>query len=88
MGGIASVATLKTNVFSLTAIVRTNDPKLTVVGRATDDLSLGPWSTNGVTKTNAVDQSGVPSGNQRQIFSIERGTNNRLNLRLDAVLQP
>jgi endonuclease/exonuclease/phosphatase family metal-dependent hydrolase len=88
MGGIASVATLKTNVFSITAIVRTNDPKLTVVGRATDDLSLGPWSTNGVTKTNAVDQSGVPSGNQRQIFSIDRGTNTRLNLRLDAILQP
>jgi len=76
------------NQFSITAIVRTNDPKLTVVGRATDDLSLGPLSTNGVTKTNAVDQSGVPSGNQRQIFSIDRGTNTRLNLRLDAILQP
>jgi endonuclease/exonuclease/phosphatase family metal-dependent hydrolase len=83
---VRSTFTLAVNQFSITAIVRTNDPQLTVVGCVTDDLSLGPWSTNGVTKTNAVDQSGVPSGTARQIFSIPR-TNNSQFLRLDAILQ-
>jgi trimeric autotransporter adhesin len=79
---------LTSSNLSITAIVRTNDPDLTVFGQATTDLSLGPWSTNGVTKTNAVDQSGVPSGTARQIFSTERGTNSRLFLRLNTALLP
>jgi len=86
--GIASVTTLTSSNLSITAIVRTNDPNLTVFGQATTNLSLGPWSTNGVTRTNAVDQSGVPSGTARQIFSTERGTNSRLFLRINTTLLP
>jgi len=86
--GIPSVTTLTSSNLSITAIVRTNDPNLTVFGQATTDLSLGPWSTNGVTKTNAADQSGVPSGTARQIFSTERGTNSRLFLRINTTLLP
>lgn len=85
--GIPSVTTLDTNFLSITAIVRTNNPSLTVVGRATTDLALGPWSTNNVTWSNTVDQSGVPFGTARQIFSVPRTNNNQF-LDLQSVLVP
>ena len=73
---------------SITAVVRTNDPKLSVFATATTDLSHGIWSTNGVNMTSAADQSGVPSGTTRQIFSIQGRTNTSQFLRLEATLQP
>jgi len=86
--GVPSQTALTSSNLSIIAIVRTNDPNLTVFGQSTRNLSLGPWSTNGVTKTNAPDQSNVPSGTARQVFSIERGTNASLFLRIESILQP
>ena len=86
--GVPSQAALTSSNLSIIAIVRTNDPNLTVFGQATANLKNVPWTTNGVTKTNAPDQLSVPSGTARQIFSIERGTNTSLFLRIDSILQP
>jgi hypothetical protein len=86
--GVPSQTALTSNNLSIIAIVRTNDPNLTVFGQATANLKNVPWTTNGVTKTNALDQLSVPSGTARQIFSIERGTNTSLFLRIDSILQP
>lgn len=86
--GIAMSNTVTSSLISIIAIVRTNDAKLTVVGQAASDLSTSFWSTNGVTKTSAPDQSNVPSGTARQIFSVERGTNANLFLRIESILQP
>ena len=86
--GVPSQAALTSSNLSIIAIVRTNDPNLTVFGQATTNLKNVPWTTNGVTKTNALDQLSVPSGTARQIFSIERGTNTSLFLRIDSILQP
>jgi len=86
--GVPSQAALTSSNLSIIAIVRTNDPDLTVFGQATTNLKNVPWTTNGVTKTNAPDQLSVPSGTARQIFSIERGTNTSLFLRIDSILQP
>jgi hypothetical protein len=86
--GVPSQTTLTSNNLSIIAIVRTNDPNLTVFGQATANLKDVPWTTNGVTKTNAPDQLSVPSGTARQIFSIERGTNANLFLRIESILQP
>jgi hypothetical protein len=85
--GIPPVTLVDTNFLSITAIVRTNNPSLTVIGQATTDLALGPWSTNSVTWSNTVDQSGLPFGTARQIFSVPR-TNSSQFLRLNSVLQP
>ncbi len=85
--GIPSVTTLTTNMLSITAIVRTNNPALTVIGRTTTDLALGPWTTNGVTQTNDVDQSGVPFGTARQIFSVPRTNSNQF-LGIQSTLAP
>jgi hypothetical protein len=65
-----TVTVLDGNKLSLTAVVRTNDTNLTIVGEAGADLSL--WRTNGVSKTNSTNQSNVPVGCQRRIYSVDR----------------
>ena len=77
------------NTLKLTATVRTNDPKLSVVGQSLTDLSSS-WSNlsfnpNGVASTNTND---VPSGCQRRDFTVDAGTNIRQFLRLKYSLQP
>lgn len=74
--------------FYLSAIVRTNDSNLTVVGQSVTSLS-GNWSNlpvnpQGVASTNT---NGVPAGCQRREFSVDRGTNAKQFLRLKAILQ-
>lgn len=86
--GIASQTEVTSSNLSITAIVRTNDPDLTVFGQTLTNLVVGPWSTNGVTQTVSTNQSGVPSGTERQIFSTPRDTNTSKFLRLDTILDP
>jgi len=95
IGGATSVSgssekpaiALDSNTLSLSAIVRTNDSKLTVVGEAGG--SLTNWSTNGVSNTVAGSQVGVPEGHQRRVFSVDRtNSSTKLFLRLKATLLP
>jgi hypothetical protein len=81
------VIAVDSNTLSLSAIVRTNDGKLTVVGEAGG--SLTNWSTNGVSVTASTNTNGVPEGHQRRVFSVDR-TNSptRQFLRLKATLDP
>jgi hypothetical protein len=65
-----TVTVLDGNKLTLTAVVRTNDTNLTIVGEAGADLSV--WRTNGVSKTNSTNQSNVPEGCQRRIYSVDR----------------
>ncbi len=83
-GTAASNAVTSSNL-SVTAIVRTNDPNLSIVGLATTDLSSSSWSTNGVTMTPG-DQTGVGEGLQRQIWSTPRNSDSRKFLRLQVIL--
>ena len=71
----------------LTAIIRTNDTNLSVVGQSVTSLT-GTWSNllvnpQGVASTNT---NNVPSGCQRRVFSVDRGTNARQFLRIKATL--
>jgi hypothetical protein len=84
--GVAPVIGITTTDLTLTAIVRTNDPNLTTVGTAITNLSGGTWSTLGVTMTPAADQSNVPEGCERQIFSTPRGVDGKKFLRLQSTL--
>jgi hypothetical protein len=83
--GVPSVTSLTVDTLSITAIVRTNDPTLTVAGQALTDLLVGPWSTNTVTMTPG-DQTEVPAGFQRQIWSTPRGSDTKKFLRLQTEL--
>lgn len=85
--GIAMSNAVTSSNLSITAIVRTNDPNLSVFGQSIIDLGPGTWSTNDVSRiTNGVDQSGVPAGNQRQIFSTPLGSDGKKFLRLQTTL--
>lgn len=70
------------NLFSLTTLVRINDPKLTYIPQACLDLSSGNnWTSSGFT-ISIPDQSGVPSGFQRREYQYDAGSNQRAFLKL------
>jgi hypothetical protein len=66
----STVTVLDGSKLSLTAVVRTNDTNLTIVGEAGVDLSV--WRTDGVSKTNSTNQTSVPEGCERRIYSVDR----------------
>ncbi|MCU0792386.1 MAG: DUF5011 domain-containing protein [Opitutaceae bacterium] len=69
---------------SLTAVVRTDDSALTVVGEAVTDLA-GTWGTGGaVSVTLAADQTGLPAGCVRRVFTVQLDGAARKFLRLRA----
>ena len=82
--GAAPVTTVTSNALTITAVVRTNDPTLTVNGQALIDLAIGPWSTNTVTMTPMGDPA--PDGCQVQVFSTPREANTKKFLRLQTSL--
>jgi hypothetical protein len=65
-----TVTVLDSNKLTLTAVVRTNDPSLNVVGEAGVDLSN--WNTNGVSNAPSASQASVPEGCERRIYSVDR----------------
>jgi len=73
----------------LVAIVRTNDPKLQVVGETSTNLANpNGWATNGITSINSSTQSNVPSGHVRKVFSASQTNSARKFLRLKSTLNP
>jgi hypothetical protein len=80
----APVTTVASGNLTLTAIVRTDDPALTVIGEHKTDLTLGTWNSLGNGTATGVDQTGVPTGNQRRAFTTPAdGTKKFLRLRAD-----
>ena len=78
-----SVTALDGAQLSLIAIVRTDDPGLSVTGEASNALS--GWSSVGVTFTTVgISQAGVPAGAERRKYSVDRNGNTKLFLRLHA----
>jgi len=80
----STVTVLDGSKLSLTAVVRTNDPSLSIVGDAGINLSnLSSWSSAGVSVAPSANQTSVPDGCQRRIYSVERtGSPSRQFLRL------
>lgn len=74
---------------TLSAIIRTNDTNLTIVGQSVTSLSA-IWSnlaTNSV-GTASTNTNNVPEGCQRREFTVDGGTNERALLRLKATQNP
>jgi hypothetical protein len=73
------------NSLALVAVVRTNDPSLSVTGETEGNLwdFTNPSSIDLVTgSASNVSQEGVPSGCERRRFLVNRGTDNKKFLRL------
>jgi hypothetical protein len=66
----STVTVLDSNKLSLTAVVRTNDVSLSVVGEA--GASLSSWSSSGVSVAASLNQASVPEGCQRKVYSVDR----------------
>jgi hypothetical protein len=84
--GAAPVFSMNGTHASLSGIVRTGDPKLTVLGEYTTDLKNGPWISANLTLD--PNQAGLATGFQRQLLSIpSQPGENRKFLRLRVNLQ-
>jgi len=86
----APVTSATAGALSLTAVVRTDDPKLSVVGTTRTDLTTGTWATTGVSGSPAGsgtvgDQTGVTTG-QRKVYTVTTAA--KTFLRLEATLAP
>ena len=69
---VKPLSALDANSLSITAIVRINDPKVTVVGESATDLTA--WNTTPIVGVPTADQTGAISGEtQKQSFSVPRG---------------
>ena len=88
--GVAPSSGVSGGNLVLTAIVRTDDPKLTVAGEVVGSLTdyATPASITTVNGVDAADQSGVPAGCKRQTFTVAQGADAKKFLRLKATLQP
>ncbi|MFZ9683045.1 MAG: hypothetical protein ACO3DQ_07570 [Cephaloticoccus sp.] len=78
--GVLPQATRSNNTLSLSALVRTNDPKLSVFPQAASTLGTNSWSSAGFT-TN-ISTNAVPAGFERRTYTFDVGTNPRAFLRL------
>ena len=80
---------LTASTFSLTAVVRTDDPKLTITPRATTSL-VGAWdypvATAGAAQS--VNQANVAVGCERKVFTLDRSTNTKIFIRLETGYTP
>ena len=88
---VKQTSALDGTTLSITAIVRTDDAKLTVVGQAV--TSLGDYATPASVvevagDATGIDQTGVPTGCAKQKFSVDRAGAGKKFLRLKATLQP
>jgi hypothetical protein len=80
---------LSPTLFSLTAVVRTNDLKLTITPKAT--TSLGNTWNYPVTTTGAlqsVSQANVPVGCERKVFTLDRSNNTKVFIKLETGYTP
>jgi hypothetical protein len=74
---------------TLTAVVRTDDPKLVITPKSVSSLS-GTWSATDpvISVVNAADQAGLGTGLVRKVYSVERGIDSKRFLKLEAVYTP
>jgi hypothetical protein len=85
----APVLSATSNTLTLTAVVRTDDPNLSVVGATRTDLVSGAWATTGVSGTpegSGTLDTVVSPGRERRVYTVTTGT--RTFLRLEATLAP
>jgi hypothetical protein len=88
--GVEPTSTVSGGNLVLTAIVRVDDPKLSVFGEVVTSLAnFGtPALTTMIDGAEAADQTGVPAGHKRQTFTVALATDARKFLRLKATLAP
>jgi hypothetical protein len=75
------------STLSLTAVVRTDDlTHLVIIPKSVSSLS-GTWSATDpvISVVNAADQTGLGTGLVRKVYTVDRGTDSKRFLKLEAV---
>jgi hypothetical protein len=80
---------ITSTTLSMTAVVRTDDPKLVITPKSVSTLN-GTWSATDpvISVVNAPDQTGLGTGLVRKVYSVERGIDSKRFLKLEAVYTP
>jgi hypothetical protein len=84
-----TTSSLGASTFTMTAVVRTDDLKLSIVPKATTSLSATwdyPVTTTG--KNEGVSQSGVGTGWERKVFTVSRASNSRIFMKIEVSYTP
>jgi hypothetical protein len=84
MSVAAQAGRWSTNILSLEAVVRTNDPSWRIFGQTSSTLAPGSWGTNDVVPISSTNQSDVLPGCERRVFTVPPGTDTRKFLRIRA----
>ena len=86
--GVKPTTALTGGFLVITAIVRTDNSDLTVVGQSVTDLAnyASNTSVTVVQGVEVADQNGVPAGHKRKTFSVAQGTDARKFMCLSASL--
>lgn len=67
----APVTSATATELKLTAVVRTDDANLTVTAETNTDLAVpGSWTGTGITESLAADQTNLPAGCVRRVYSV------------------
>jgi hypothetical protein len=85
----ATMSLLGSSTFTMTAVVRTDDLKLSIIPKATTSLSA-TWdylvTTTG--KIDGVSQVGVETGCERKIFTVSRASNSKIFMKIEVSYTP
>jgi hypothetical protein len=84
-----TTSSLGASTFTMTAVVRTDDLKLSIVPKATTSLSATwdyPVTTTG--KNEGVSQSGVGTGWERKVFTVSRASNTKIFMKIEVSYTP
>jgi hyaluronate lyase len=85
----ATTSSLGASTFTMTAVVRTDDLKLSIIPKATTSLSATwdyPVTTSG--KSDGVSQVGVGTGCERKIFTVSRASNTKIFMKIEVSYTP
>ena len=85
----ATTSSLGASTFTMTAVVRTDDLKLSIVPKATTSLSATwdyPVATTG--KIDGVSQAGVATGCERKVFTVSRASNSKIFMKIEVSYTP
>jgi hypothetical protein len=80
--GVDPIVSRTESELSITVIVRTDDPDLTVTGQSLTDLTSGTWDATDVTTTVEPDQTGVLPGFELRTYSVPSSGDSKRFLRL------
>jgi len=85
----ATTSSLGATTFTMTAVVRTDDLKLSIVPKATTSLSATwDYSVTTTGKSDGVSQAGVGTGCERKVFTVSRASNSKIFMKFEVSYTP